>query len=52
MKEYLLFSDVMMFLLFLIWNRSNWINFFTKAVFFGLSVWGLILSLFAFGVIR
>lgn len=37
-------STVVFCLLFLIWSTKTWLNFCIRAIFFGMSVFGIILS--------
>lgn len=38
-------SSLVFFLLFVVWTKKEWLNFFLKLMFLGLSIWGAVLFL-------
>lgn len=49
MNAFVYVATIVFALLALIWNKSNWLNFLIRAVFFFMTFWGIVQSLQALG---
>lgn len=49
MTPFIIVATIIFALLALIWKKGDWFNFFLKALFFGMTLWGIVLSLQTLG---